>query len=228
MTDLKTVMDAEKKIESGEPLEEKHLALIKPMFKILKEKLKPTEIPRFKHISGGYLIGPRFFSEQDGFEYIQRLLQQESVPSIVLWSRDSLGDSGVLTELTDADESLIDDTPHPSNPYQAAEPQKVFSVGMAQKMLARIDELNAGPANPERKRTVRFLEGELRRYRYKRDIKSFDDEIQRARRAVERAIKRAIDKLIDTPETRDIGLHLKETIKTGVVCEYTGLWEWEF
>lgn len=228
MTDLKTVIEAELRLKAGEPLNKEHAALLEPMFKILKEKLTPTEIPGFKHIRGGYLIGPKVFADLDGFEYIQRIIQQGSVSSIVLWSRDSLGNRGVLTGLIDHDDSLIEDMASPSNPYQAAEPQKVFSVGMAQKMLARRDELKAAPASPERDRTVQFLVGELRRHRYKRDIKPFDDEKKRAQRAVERAIRRAIDKLIDTPETRDIGYHLQDTIKTGVVCKYKGGWKWEF
>ena len=233
MTDLKTIMDAIDRIESGEELTEEHYTAIKPMFSILKDRLKPKDRITFKHITGGYLIGFVFFPELDGFEYIQRLLQQGSVSSIVLWSRDSLGNSGVLYRqlepgLADDDESIFDDTPHQSNPYQAAEPQKIFSVGMAQKMLTRINELTDATATPERERTVQFLEDELHRHRYKRDIKSFDDEIKRARRAVERAIKRAIARLIESQETRDLGLHLEATIKTGLVCEYTGNWKWAF
>lgn len=232
MTNLKIVMDAIERIESGEALTEEHYAAIKPMFSIVKDQLKPKGRIPFKHRTGGYLIKSVFFPELDGLEYIQRLLQQESVSSIVLWSRDSLGDSGVLYRqlepgLTD-DESFFDDLPHQSNSYQAAEPQKIFSVGMAQKMLTRIDELKAETATPERDRKVQFLEDELSRHRYKRDIKSFDDEIKRARRAVERAINRAIAKLIATQETRDIGLHLQETIVTGEICRYTGAWKWAF
>ena len=233
MTDLKTVIEAQKRIEAGEPLDEKQAALIKPMFKILEANLRPSEKPRFKHIPGGYLIGPRFFPEQDGFEYIQRTLQQLSVPSIVLWSSGSLGSGGALigpveSGLTDYDESRIDDEFCKLNQYQTAEPQKIFSIGMAQKILTRIDELKAATATPERERTVKFLEGELRRHRYKRDIKSFEDEAEKARKAVERAIRRAIAKLIETQETQDIGLHLQETIITGEICRYTGDWKWAF
>ena len=233
MTDLKIVMDAIERIESGEALTEEHYAAIKPMFSIVKDQLKPKGRISFKHITGGYLIQSVFFPELDGLEYIQRLLQQGSVRSIVLWSRDSLGKSGVLYRqlepgLADDDESIFEDTPHQSNPYQASEPQEIFSVGMAQKMLVRIDELTAETATPERDRKVRFLEGELRRHRYKRDIKSFEDEAEKARKAVERAIRRAIAKLIETQETQDIGLHLQETIVTGEICRYIGDLKWKF
>ncbi len=233
MTDLETVIEAQRRIEAGEPLNEKQAALIKPMFKILEANLKPNEIPRFKHISGGYLIGPRFFPEQNGFGYIQQTLQQLRVQSIVLWSGGSLGNGGALLGpvelgLTDYDESRIDDESHELNPYQTAEPQEIFSVGMAQKMLARIDELRCATSTPERESTIQFLEGELRQHRYKRNIKSFDDEKERARKAVERSITRAITKLIGTPDTQDIGLHLEVNISTGEHCEYKGNWKWKF
>ena len=233
MTDLKVVMDAIQRIESGEDLDEEHLEAIKPMFSILKDKLKPKGKIPFKHVAGGYLVGSVFFSHLDGLEYKQRIIQQGSVSSIVLWSRDSLGPSGVLIGsveggLSDFDDSQFDDEFPKSNPYQGAERQDIFGIGMAQDMLARIDELNAATATPKRVNTIDFLESELKRHRYKREIKSFDDEAEMARKAVERAITRAIAKLIETPETQEIGLHLQANITTGNTCEYHGDWKWEF
>ncbi len=231
---MKVVMDAIQRIESGEDLDDEHLEAIKPMFSILKDRLKPKGKIPFKHVAGGYLVGSVFFSHLDGLEYKQRIIQQGSVSSIVLWSRDSLGPSGVLIGpveggLPDFDDTQFDDEFPKSNPYQAAEGQEIFGIGMAQDMLARIDELNAATATPERVNTIDFLEGELKRHRYKREIKSFKDEAERARKAVERAIRRALAKLIACQETRDIGLYLQDTIKTGFICEYTGdPRKWEF
>ena len=227
MTDLKVVMDAIQRIESGESLDDAHYKAIKPMFSILKDRLAPEGKIPFKHVAGGYFVASVFFSHMDGLEYIQRIIQQGSVSAIVLWSRDSLGPDGALigpveAGLFDYDESSIDDEFPAPNAYQPAESQKIFEVRMAQKMLARIDELNAEPATPGRDRTVRFLEDELRRHRYKRDIKSFNDEGERARKAVEGAIRRAIAKLMGCQETKNIGLYLKETIKPGATCEYMG------
>lgn len=232
MTNLKTILEARRRIKAGESLDKDHYAILDPMFAMLEKGLMPKDRVPFIHSTGGYLIGSEFFLEQDGFEYSQRTIQQGNVLSIVLWSRDHLGSGGALLGpepgIRDDYDVELDDKYWEPSPYQGAGRQEIFSIGMAQKMLARIDELNAATATPERVNTIEFLEGELRRHRYKREIKSFDDEAEMARKAVERAITRAIAKLIETPETQEIGLHLQANIVTGNTCEYHGDWKWEF
>ena len=114
------------------------------------------------------------------------------------------------------------------NTYQSSEKQYYYEVDLAQSLLHRLDELNELPESVDRNRTIMFIEGQLRRYRYKREIKSFDDEVEKARKNVQKAIKAAIALLIRTPETTHIGLHLQDTIETGYVCKYTGTWEWNY
>lgn len=230
MTDLKIVMDAIERIESGQDLTDEHYAAIKPMFSILKDKIKPRSRQPFKHATGGYLVGPVFFPRLDGLAYIQCLLQCGSLSSTELWSRGSLYRYGLVFQ-PDAvgDQPRWTDTSKKSDrPHQTAESQKVIDFESVKAKLVRLDELSQEPPSPERDKTIAFLNQDLGRYRFKGKIKSFDDENDKARKSVQKAIKYAITKLIETPETRDIGLHLQGTITTGFVCEYTGDWKWEF
>jgi len=230
MTDLKVVMDAIDRIESGEALTEEHYAAIKPMFAILKDKLRPKDRVTFKHVDGGYLIGSVMYPNWDGLAYNQRLLQCGSLSSTELWSGGSLSKYGLVfqPDFEVYEPNWADVSKKSGLPYQTANSQKVMDFETVRKMLLRINELSKKPSTPERKKTKQFLEREISRYKFKNKIKSFDDENEKARKAVQKAIKYAITKLIETPETRDIGLHLHDTIKTGLVCEYTGDWKWEF
>ena len=96
MTDLKIVMDAIERIESGEALTEEHFTAIKPMFAILKDKLRPKDRVTFKHVDSGYLIGSVMYPNWDGLAYSQRLLQCGSLSSTELWSGGSLSKYGLV------------------------------------------------------------------------------------------------------------------------------------
>lgn len=237
MTNLKIVMDAFECIEAGKELTEEHRAALRPVRAILNDKLKPKGKIPFRHSVAGYLIGPTFFKKTPqrkraiyGLQCNQWILQEKKVPSITLWSRDTLSKGGLLYRhlepgVTDGTDWTAEAS---KNPYQTAKSQLYYEIELAQRLLRRLDELNELPKSAERERKIMFIEGELRRYRYKRKIKSFDDEVEKARKNVQKAIKCAITWLIETPETAHIGLHLQETIKTGFVCEYRGNWMWKF
>ena len=49
--------------------------------------------------------------------------------------------------------------------------------------------------------------------------------LENARKATQKAINRAVGALIGTQS--DIGLHLKDNIKTGEHCVYLGTWDWQ-
>ena len=237
MNDAKLLLEALRLAAEGAELTDDHKDQLGAMRRDATRRLMPEGGETFRHSFGGYLIGPVFFDEFahrkreiDGFQCIQWLLQQIEVPAITLWSRDTLGTHGLLFH---GGEPGVDDaedwTNEPSkNPYQSSEKQFYYKIDLAQSLLRRIDELNELPESADRNRTIMFIEGQLRTYRYKREIRSFDDEVEQARKNVQKAIRAAIAPLIRTPETTHIGLHLQDTIETGYVCKYTGTWDWNY
>ena len=230
MNDLRVVMDAIDRIESGEDLTDEHYAAIKPMFAILKDKLKPKDRVTFKHVDGGYLVGTVLYANWDGLEYIQKLLQVRQLSATELWSRGSLYKYGLVFQ-PDFDvyqPNWANVSEKAGLPHQTAQSQKVIDFETVGKMLRRINTLSHEPSTPERDKTLQFLERELGRYKFKDKIKSFDDENDTARKAVQKAISYAKTKIIETPDNLEIGLHLKDTITTGCVCRYTGDWKWTF
>ena len=57
--------------------------------------------------------------------------------------------------------------------------------------------------------------------------KGRDGDKEKCRQKVRRSIRAAIIKIIEQAETKKIGSHLKDSIKTGASCVYVGTWEWE-
>ena len=238
MNDATLLLEALRLAEEGEELTDEHREKIGAVRREITRKQKPKGGETFRSSVGGYLIGPIFFGEAEhrkqeiyGFQCLLWLLQCGEVPSITLWSRDTLSEGGLLYRHLEP--GVTDDTDWTNepcrNPYQAGEKQFYYEIKQARSLLRRLDELNELPESPDRNRKIMFIEREIRTYRYKREIKSFDDEVEKARKNVQKAIKAAITLLIKTPETTHIGLHLQDTIKTGFVCEYTSpRWTWNF
>ena len=237
MSDARLLLEALRLAEEGAELTNEHKEKLGAIRRDFTRRMQPEGGETFRHSLGGYLVGPIFFDESacrkreiDGFQCIQWLLQRTEENAVTLWSRDTLGSHGLLFRSVephaDDEDDLTDG--RPKNFYQSSEEQFYFKIDFAQSLLRRLDELNELPESPDRNRTIMFIEGQLRTYRFKREIKSFDDEVEKARKNVQKAIKGAIALLIRTPETTHIGLHLQDTIKTGFVCEYTGTWEWNY
>ena len=237
MKDAKLLLEALRLAEDGAELTDEHKDQLGAMRRDVTRRLKPEGGETFRHSLGGYLIGEIFFCEPDhrkreidGFQCIQWLLQRTEENAVTLWSRDTLGSHGLLFRAAEPGTDDEEDwTNEPSaNPYQSSERQIYYKIEFAQSLLRRLDELNELPESADRNRTIMFIEGQLRNYRYRREIKSFDDEVEKARKNVQKAIRAAIALLIRTPETTHIGLHLQHTIETGYVCKYMGTWEWNY
>ena len=237
MNDAKLLLEALRLAEDGAELTDEHKDQLGAMRRDVTRRLMPEGGETFRHSLGGYLIGPVFFGESDhrkreidGFQCIQWLLQRKEENAVTLWSRDTLGRHGLLFRGVEPHANDEDDwtEERSKHSYQSSKEQFYFKIDFVQSLLRRLDELNELPESTDRNRTIMFIEGQLRTYRYKREIKSFDDEVEKARKNVQKAIKAAIALLIRTPETTHIGLHLQDTIKTGYVCEYTGTWEWNY
>lgn len=230
MIDADSILEALRNAEKVNELSVDDRAALGNMRKFLTQKIRPKGKTLFRNSLGGYLIGPCFFDESQhkkreiyGLQCIQWLLQDKEVPSITLWSKDTLSPGGMLYRQQEP--GVISEDGYDLD--QTAEQDFYYSIDFAQGLLQRLDELDALPSTPERENTKNFIEGELRTCRYKREIKSFPDETEKARKNVQKAIKAAITLLIKTPETTNIGLHLQDTITTGYVCKYWGTWEWE-
>ncbi len=230
MTDLKIVMDAIHRIESGEDLTDEHYAAIKPMFAIVTDQFKPKKKAAFRHVDGGYLVGPVMYPNWDGLEYIQRLLQVRELSATELWSRGLLYRHGLVFQQDFEGYKLgwAGISSKSNLPYQTANSQKIVDFETVGKMLSRINELSQEMPTPERDTRMQFLEREVGRYKFKNKIKSFDNENDKARKAVQKAINYARTKIIETPDNLEIGLYLKDTITTGFVCTYTGTREWKY
>ena len=50
--------------------------------------------------------------------------------------------------------------------------------------------------------------------------------LENSRKSTQKSISRAVDALVNTQP--DIGLHLRDNIKTGEHCVYLGTWDWRF
>ena len=158
----------------------------------------------FRNLGAGYWqIGDRQFSDRDGFEYLQRLLRNpgHGIHSFYLHTHV---EPKTLTEI----------------------PQPIWDERALRAVRNQIEKLEHRE-DIDAVDELRWLQREYAKNTYNGKPRAFGNESEKARQVVTKSIKTAIGQLVATYDTQDIGTHLLDTIKTGLVCEYTGDWTWE-
>lgn len=234
MSDIsKKAVDALNRIDRGEALTPDQGALVRPRLVQIADR---GAIP-FIRSDGIFVIKESYFPDDDGFEYIRSILmssqrkheQDRYISSIELYSGGAIGEYGIdYAGDPCADSWEGDDEGGWINPYHKAAPESLYEDSTKRWMVAEAERLRAEGETAETSEDLAFYEEELGQTTFHGNVKGFVSQEERARQNVQKAIKATIDKIIQNPETNDIGFHLKEHIKTGLDCRYTGTCRWRF
>lgn len=236
MDDLKLIMEARHLIDAEQPLSREHLLALRPMYKILEQKLKPRDpIPFIGDMNSGFVVCSTPFGKLKGLGNIHQLLAQaanqiedsRSIPSVTLYSGGTMGKRGFYLFATEPGVFDDDDEPDKS-PFQSVEwgEQEV-----SKEMLAVMEEdkkkLEDAGKTPDTDKLLRFYVNQLKGRSYLGKPKPFDNDPERIRKNVEGSIRYAIEQLIECNDTKHVGYHLKETLDLGIDCIYIGDWRWK-
>jgi len=236
MDNLKLVMEAQWLIKNGQPLSDEHLNALLPMYKILENKLKPKDrIPYLGNLEAGFIVCSTPFGKLKGMRFVHQLLdratseieESQSISSVALYSWGTMGKKGFYLYRTEPG-VFDDDDEEDVSPYQNVEwGEEEVRWKMLVEMEKDKDKLEKAGETPETSPRLKYYIGQLRGRSYLGKSKPFDNDPERMRKNVEGDIRYAIDKFIECEDTKHVGYHLKETIITGIDCEYIGDWPWK-
>ena len=102
-----------------------------------------------------------------------------------------------------------------------------FKIEVTRTQKSRLKEVDFDELQ-EATDHLEFVKKSIGEWHFAGRPKSFNNDLDRNRRAVCKNIRDAIDRLIRHPETKHIGEHLKQHVKLGFSCVYLGKWRWIF
>ena len=235
---LRLVMEAGRLIDANQPLTKEHLEALRPFCKTLENKLKPKGETNFiGNVSSGFFVCSTTFSGLLGLGHIHKLLAQaenqieesKSIPAVVLDSWGTMGKSGYMlfgeepgiftSDHYDGDQAV--------SPFQGSLADEEIIWDVREAMEAHVEELESQGETSETNPILKKFKKELKNKIYRGKAKPFDNDPDAARKRVGEDISYAIQKLIDCEDTKHVGLHLKDTIITGIDCVYIGGWKWK-
>ena len=221
--------DALERIKNGEPLTDSQAALIRPRL----QRIADSDAIPIVHANGFYLLGAGYFPDDDGFEYLQKILMasqrlneiDRGVHVVELYSRGCIGAFGIQYSDNVDDYGGDHDEDSWIKPYQTAAHDAILPDSTKHYMVTEVKRLRDEGADKE---LLAFYEKELGLSTFQGKSKDFVSEEEHARQNVQKATYLAFDKIIENPKTKEIGGYLKEHIKTGFICSYTGKRRWRF
>lgn len=235
---LKLVMEAGRLIDADQPLTQEHLLALRPFCKTLENKLKPKSETHFiGDVNGGFVVCSAEFSGLLGLGHCHQLISQatnqieesQSIPAVVLDSWGTMGKSGFMLFGTEPGvfTSDNDDGVQAVSPFQGSQADEEIIWDVREAMEAHVEELESRGETPQTSPILKKFKEELKNKIYRGKGKPFDSDPEAARKRVEADISYAVKKLIDCEDTRHVGLHLDDTIITGIDCIYIGDWGWK-
>ena len=214
-----------------------HIKVLNALCCIAEKKMKPKQPIVFRgNPEDGYIVESKYFINLDGACYVHRLLSQatnsdessRSIPAVELETWGGIGKSGEMLSGTEPGVFAMSDSPDVG--FQGGSRDVDFND---RKVLRRArDERIAEGATKETDPFVEWVNKELNESRYYGNTKPLaenptDDkknDPESARKRVQAAIFYFIKQLLETEDTRLVGVHLIDAIDTGIDCEYLGDW----
>ena len=216
-------------------IEPRHVYLLEPMVKILVDSLSPTQPILFRRHGEDFRVCDSTF----------RVAGAEMAFKILLAAPGDISAIAVempATEVPDGPtqrESAEDDY-EGTSPDNDDDGLSVSSISMVDITQDREDVelyrqfIDDDSASPEFREYARKLVNDSKGFAkpvHESHADNRDDEKnspEAARKRVRKSVGYFVDRLCETPDTRHVGLHFRQHLKTGQHCQYTGNWRFEF
>ena len=210
---LNQVMAAIKRVDHRERPEPDDVRIIRPMLADLEAELVKDDPIRFSQVGLKFIVDMTSFPGLLGFGYTQALLQQ---PKTLIWC-SALNPVPMLIKREDV---------------ISGDMIKTLVRKKKQLQWTLKDGVKLKDYKPE---DVEYFATELQQIEEflskttfgGKSISCYND-LDRNRQAVCKAITLTLTKIEEHPDTRHIGEHLRQNIKLGYNCAYTGDWQWKF
>ena len=217
---LANIMGAIRRVKEGLPPKDYDKGLIVPLLETRLAEYTDGEI-QFRQVGRKFVVDTTEFRNLLGFHYLQFLLMSpgEWVPTKTLspiiggtvefepvaehdFVRKQLERKNDLTKRL----KQLGYTSNEDGEHHAYEMEEQFQI--AEELLT--------------------IEKYLSRTTFGGKIKHIHNDYDRNRQTVTKCIRLAIKYLEDNPDTAHTGQHLRENLKTGALCRYTGKFKWKF
>ena len=197
----------------------------------------------------GYIVCETHFINLDAPPYVHRLLVQAtnqiesstSIPAVELETRGAIGKDRELHSGMEPGVFENEDEDVASVDFQGGSRDLEYSRDELEILKIERDRLVAAGETPESNPFLDWCNKLLNESRYLGNAKSLvempidDDDKTRepkndpeaARKRVGQSISYFIEQLLETDDTRHLGLYFMDAIVTGLDCEYVGDWEFK-
>ena len=217
-----------------------HIKVLHALCRIAEKKMTPRQPIVFRGNSeDGYIVESTHFVNLGGACYVHRLLSQatnsdessRSIPAVELETWGGIGTGGEM--LSGTEPGVFAQSDSPDVGFQGGSRHHGFND---RKVLRKArDERIAEGATADTDPFVEWANKELNKSRYYGNTKPLaenptDDRKnnpESARKRVQVAISYFTQQLLETEDTRLLGVHLLDAIDTGIDCEYLGDWPFE-
>ena len=210
---LNQVLGAIRRVDNRERPEPDDVRIIRPMLADLESKLVKDDPVMFAQAGHDFLVDMTAFPRLLGCGYTQALLRKPN---------------------TSISCSTLNPVPMPIRREEVIDADMMKSLICKKKQLKLklndVDRLKAfGPAYCEKIATeLQQIEDFLSKNTFGGKSISFIDDLERNRQAVCKAIRLVITKIEGHPDTSHLGEYLRQNMKFGFSCAYTGDLKWKF
>ena len=221
---LRNVMTAIRKLDLRQVFEKAEIEIVKPMLVDLAHDLNREDPIRFTQIGRKFVVDTTEFRNLLGFHYLQSLVMQprEWVPAKTL---SPIGEPVVFEPV--AEHGFI--RKHLNRKHALV--KKLKWMRHAREDEHDPYEEEHDPYNREKEFEIAeellTIEKYLSSATFGGKIKHVHNNYDRNRQTVTKCIRLAIHYLEDHSDTAHIGQHLRENVKTGALCRYSGKFNWK-
>lgn len=217
---LANIMGAIRRVKDGLPPDDYDKDLIVPLLEVRLAEYAGGDI-QFKQVGRKFVVDTTEFRNLLGFHYLQALFKQRN--QFVATRMLSPIISGPVEFEPVAEHSDV--RSHLVRKHDLIERLKRMGYRTDQDGEHQSFELEMQHEIAEE---ILTIEAYLSRVTYGGKIKHIHNDYDRNRQAVTKCIRLAIKYLEDHPNTAHIGQHIRENVKTGALCRYTGKYKWKF
>jgi len=240
-------MEARQLLNADKPLDENQRRTLIALCTIAESKMKPDHPIVFRGSPElGYIACTRHFKNLDGASYAHQLVVQATnqiesstcIPAVELETWGAIGKDRELHSGFEPGVFPNEDCDVADVGFQGGSRELEYSRDELKLFKIERDRLVNSGETPESNPLLDFYNKQLNESRHLGNPKVFvempindgkdkrepKNDPESARKRVQQSISYFIEKLLETEDTRHLGLYFMDAIVTGLDCEYVGDW----
>ncbi len=219
---LASIMGAIRRVKDGLPPEDYDKDLIVPLLEVRLAEYSGGEI-QFRQVGRKFVVDTTEFRNLLGFQYLQALFKERN-QWVATRKLSPIGGPVVFEPVAEHG----DVRNHINRKHELVEKLKWIHRNRNRQKQYDPDEDEFHEDEFKIADELLTIERYLSNTTFGGRIKHIHNNYDRNRQAVTKCIRLAIQYLEDHPDTAHIGQHIRENIKTGALCRYTGKFKWKF